>query len=58
MRKWCDCLLKYVDGVLKDLKRHVATSPRNTGTDKIDTNKLRTRRLGNTDFSFILYKCI
>ena len=23
--------------------------------DKIETNKLRTRRLGNTDFSFILY---
>ena len=26
--------------------------------DKTETNKLRTRRLGNTDFSFILYDVI
>ena len=50
---WCDCLLKYVKGGLKDLKRHVAT--KKLEQDKIETNKLRTRRLGNTDFSFILY---
>ena len=47
------CLLKYVEGGLKDLKCHVATKKH--WNDKIETNKLRTRRLGNTDFSFILY---
>ena len=52
------CLLKYVEGGRKDLKRHVATPGCHQETleqDKIETNKLRTRRLGNTDFSFILF---
>ena len=51
---WCDCLLKYVEGGLKDLKRHVATK-KHWNKTKLRLTNLRTRRLGNTDFSFILY---
>ena len=47
------CLLKYVEGWRRSETPccHQETPEQN----KIETNKLRTRRLGNTDFSFILY---